>query len=309
MRELQDLAPTIDLDDAWEILDGAVRRAKRRRRSRIAIGAVIVAIAGAVAVSRVGRDRDQIQTIDRPPTMTAPAAHGITATLQLPSFTITSGATMNGTVVIDNQSGAPITMSGCGPMVLVELHGQGIDQSDLSLACETTRPLPVGRSSYPVQVRATYNECEVAPSKIDCSFTSRPLPAGAYTLRPAWVMGCKCYQAAWGPPPVTIHVTKPTATAGEVIGNMRVEGGPAYNGPKPSSVQYLPGTVDVVRPGELTPLETLPVSTAGNYHISLPEGSYQLVGHTTITDTPIRSRVFAIEGGKTVSVDLVVVST
>jgi hypothetical protein len=72
---------------------------------------------------------------------------------------------MTGAVVVDNETGAPLKVTGCGPTptFAVVLGNNAIPPSAVwpARACPLTHvTVPDGRSAYPVTVQAAYQGCD-----------------------------------------------------------------------------------------------------------------------------------------------------
>ncbi len=96
-----------------------------------------------------------------------------------------------------------------------------------------------------------------------------------------------------------------TGVAGFAAGRMHITGGlPHRNGQTPD--EPLAGIVEVHHPGDPTVLTRVTVDRTGTFRIDLPAGNYELVGRPDNTGImSMHSREFAIDGGRTASVDLV----
>ncbi len=79
--------------------------------------------------------------------------------------------------------------------------------------------------------------------------------------------------------------------------------------PQPTAPHFLSGTIDLVRPGESKALESVHVAANGRFRLSLPAGSYQLIGHPSNSSDPVLSRVFVVTPGRVETVDLVEIAT
>lgn len=112
---------------------------------------------------------------------------GVTARIELPSTTMTAGSTMSGRVVVENNTGHEIPAGGCGSLFAVMLGNDAIHPDPIWPTCAQPLPIPVGETSYPVTVVATYNACDAAGDGglQRCLPTGGvpPLPPGDYQAR------------------------------------------------------------------------------------------------------------------------------
>jgi hypothetical protein len=163
-------------------------------------GPVIAAPAGTVTSAPPG-----------PVTSTAPgsaavvSSASVTASLTVPTTTVRAGASMSATITVENNSGRPIRVLGCGPVYGVLLVGRGHHPSASWPLCAQEITLPTGRSTYPVTVAATYHECSMnggrgsQPCTQDGSMPA--LPAGSYQ---ATTVSVSPYLPVPAPVPVTV---------------------------------------------------------------------------------------------------------
>ncbi|MBS1837432.1 MAG: hypothetical protein JST64_07010 [Actinobacteria bacterium] len=117
---------------------------------------------------------------------TGPLLHG---RLELSATSMPAGGTLNGEVVIDNDTGAPITFRGCGTPVNVTLHGHGVSQGGVWPMCGQDLTFPVGESRWPVTVSATFGMCgESADPQVRRCVDGHvpPLPPGTYRAVATW---------------------------------------------------------------------------------------------------------------------------
>jgi hypothetical protein len=129
----------------------------------------------------------------------------VTARIELPSSSMVAGTTMNGRVVVDNQTGHVIDASGCGSLFAVALGSDGYRPDVPWRLCLQDLDIPTGESSYPVAVSATALGCVGGPPTDgipSCTPSGPPpLPPGTYEA--------KLYQSTHvvpDPPPVPVTV-------------------------------------------------------------------------------------------------------
>jgi len=141
-----------------------------------------------------------------------PTTHGtsghpapISARVVLPARTMTAGSSMPGRVVVENDTGRAIHTSGCLSLFQVALVSSSYHPSVSWFTCLQRFVIPTGRSSYPVTVAATYNQC--GPSKPS---VSRCLPGGGMPPLPPGRYRAVLFQFRHlvpVPPPIAIRVT------------------------------------------------------------------------------------------------------
>jgi hypothetical protein len=89
----------------------------------------------------------------------------VTASITVPTTTVRAGASLSATITVENNSGRPIQVLGCGPVYGVLLVGRGHHPSASWPLCAQQITLPAGRSTYLVTVAATYHECSMNGSR------------------------------------------------------------------------------------------------------------------------------------------------
>jgi hypothetical protein len=161
-----------------------------KRRKPALIGAatalVAVAIAGG-AVWRYADQRDTIRVSASDPTNPLPGQDSaVTTRIEVPE-TIVSGSQVEGTIVIDNNTGADITIPACGPMWYIALtntsHGPDMGFAE---PCLPPLVIGVGQSRLPSAIATSFSGCVEAPNIGDnlqecVNGGAPPLPAGEYT--------------------------------------------------------------------------------------------------------------------------------
>lgn len=116
----------------------------------------------------------------------------LTGTLVLPASTVRSGEALSGEVVVQNNTGAPIQVPGCGSPYGVKLHNATYSEEPIYPMCLTTFTLPVGESRWPVTIQATYPTCTSSVPPVgdracnpDGSIPGLPLGTYHVTVDPA----------------------------------------------------------------------------------------------------------------------------
>jgi heat shock protein HslJ len=132
----------------------------------------------------------------------------ISARVELPSLTMTGGSKMTGRVVVTNDTGRPVVVTGCVRYLAVALSNAHVVQGPNYFACAQGFTFPLGESSYPVSVIATYLSCGGArvPACLPNN-DSPPLPPGEYQAR-LFQMG----DAVSIPAPITVRVEPPLSS-------------------------------------------------------------------------------------------------
>jgi len=128
----------------------------------------------------------------------------VTARIELPSTTMITGSTMPAKVVVENNTGHEIHATGCHGLFGVGLNSAHVHQGLAFPSCAEAITVPVGESSYPVQVLAEYYECDAAGDQ----GLQRCLPGGGAPPLPPGVYQATLFQASpVVPAPLPIDVT------------------------------------------------------------------------------------------------------
>jgi hypothetical protein len=133
----------------------------------------------------------------------------VSARVVLGSRTITAGSAVAASVIVDNNSGRAIRVTGCLGLFQVVLTSSTYHPDVAWPLCAQTFTIPVGQSSYRVKVEATYSSCgQDGPQGTlkSCLPGNRipPLPPGRYHAR--------LFQAGHVvavPAPIPVRVTPP----------------------------------------------------------------------------------------------------
>ena len=135
----------------------------------------------------------------------------VSARVILSSRTVAAGGQLSGQVIVDNRSGRVLHVHGCGGShpVWVDLSNGHYHPAGMAPACAGTIAVPAGRTTYQVQVPATYGSCSVGHADGDtpqCDPGDKlpPLPAGAYQASLGSADGF-----VPGPTPIPVRVTQP----------------------------------------------------------------------------------------------------
>jgi hypothetical protein len=134
----------------------------------------------------------------------------LSARVILPSRTVTAGSSLSGRVVVENNTGHPVRAWGCLTLFQVILFSDSYRPSPAWAACLQSFTIPVGESSYPVTVDASYLQClehGTHGGVKGCLPDGRtpPLPPGTYRAR--FVQSRQLFPE---PPAITVRVTAPS---------------------------------------------------------------------------------------------------
>ncbi len=130
--------------------------------------------------------------------------------IQLAATTVSSGGTIDGQVVVTNNTGGNIKAIGCGALFQVALASDDYEPAPSWTMCAREFSFPTGESTYPVTVAAHHLECTADPSanadqvRCDENGNMPSLPPGDYEAR--------LYQGYEGQP-----MPEPTAVPVEVL--------------------------------------------------------------------------------------------
>lgn len=138
-----------------------------------------------------------------------PTAAPVSIRIVLPSRTMITGSQMSGRVVVNNATGHAIHVESCGSPFVVALSSSTYRPTVAFATCLHVFTIRAGRSSYPVQVLATYLACsQSAPprclrGKHKGQLLMPPLPPGRYRAE-LFLAGDKIAPL---PPPIPVRVT------------------------------------------------------------------------------------------------------
>jgi len=127
----------------------------------------------------------------------------------LPSRTVTAGSSLSGLAVVENNTGHPVRAWGCLSLFQVVLFSDTYRPSPAWATCLQSFTIPVGESSYPMTVDASYQQCaEHGPrgGLKGCLADGKPppLPPGSYRAR-----FLQFRRLLPEPPAITVRVTAP----------------------------------------------------------------------------------------------------
>jgi hypothetical protein len=216
-RALDDVAPA-----PVHFVETQTPKRPSRRGVLVPSGALIVVlVTGGVVWSasrhsirpHVAVSGDSTTTVTQLPPVASPP---LSSRIELPSDTIVAGSKVHGTLVIENDSGAPVQQSRCpddrlwGVYLVNAVASSGPPAyGGPGRLCDTTPPeLSVGRTTLPFTFDASYNSCAPAgdsfPPTPKClpGNLMPPLPAGDYRVEVDHVP----YPGVPKPPVLTVHV-------------------------------------------------------------------------------------------------------
>lgn len=161
-----------------------------------------------VTVSNTGLAGVIVACPERTPA-TGAASHPVstvTARITLPTKSLRSGQSLPARITVNNNLGADIHFTGCGPIFRVLLVGSNQHPTPSWLLCASPITIPMGETTYPVSIAATYSECSATKGQgmpacmPDGSMPG--IPPGKYAVT-TWVETDQVRV----PDPVTVTVT------------------------------------------------------------------------------------------------------
>jgi hypothetical protein len=206
LDDLDPVEPDRELLAHVRARSGSFRRRRRTRRFTSAtVALVVLALAGGIALTRIDTTSGNVT---HPATSTIEPT-GITARVVLPSSTILAGSSMSGSVVVENNSGHALHVFGCGGIFAVTLNNaEGGQGSPAWTLCRMDITIPLGSTTYPVTIQATFLMCSTAPSPTmsTCLADGVPpsLPPGVYQATLA-----QSTTVVSTPPPIAVTVVAP----------------------------------------------------------------------------------------------------
>jgi len=132
----------------------------------------------------------------------------LSARIVLADTTVTTGGTINGEVVVANNTGEDLTVMGCRGIFAVALANEAVAPFPQWPACAQEITIPIGESVHPVTVSAQHMACSttsVNETLVRCENDGSlpPLPPGQYEAR--------LYQSTEvvpAPTPVEVRLTR-----------------------------------------------------------------------------------------------------
>jgi hypothetical protein len=170
---------SVDAAERREVELGSVAyvapRVRRRSSRLLAAAAAIVTLAAGVVVAAVAGDDDSPPR--RPVVASTVPLAPLRARLVLPSTRLRAGSQMAGEVIVDNDTGEAIEVSGCNQFYVVALSNDSYTQSFVQPDCLERFTIPLGTSRWPILVMGTFTICDGGPGG-DC------LPGGGLPSLP-----------------------------------------------------------------------------------------------------------------------------
>jgi hypothetical protein len=111
---------------------------------------------------------------------------GLTARIVLPTSTVRTGSIIHGELVVNNETGETVIVATCGTPFVVALANDAYQPAIFWPRCLQHVPIPVGESTWRVDIRATYLACQgeaspAVPPEPQCvNGNVPPLPVGIY---------------------------------------------------------------------------------------------------------------------------------
>jgi len=146
------------------------------------------------------------------PAASRPSSRPLSVRVVLPARTLPAGSHMTARVVVRNLTGHALHLIGCAGFFQVALASRTYHPVVAWPACAQRLTIPAGRSSYRVQILATYLQCTQGPPH-DGAPSCRP--GGRMPLLAPGVYHTQFFQSlplAAPPAPVTVRVTAPRRT-------------------------------------------------------------------------------------------------
>jgi hypothetical protein len=170
-------------------------------RQRVVVLAFLAAVTGCA-----GQPAAQPAAKPHP---TGPAAP-VSIQVLLPSRTVMAGSKLVGHVVVDNNTGHALRTPGCNALFAVALASSSYRPIVASPTCVELLTIPAGRSSYRVEVLASYLACSVGHPSGGLKaclpgMKAPPLPPGYYHA----VLFFEVRHFAPAPPAIPVLVIRP----------------------------------------------------------------------------------------------------
>jgi len=145
----------------------------------------------------------------RPPAAGPGHPASLSARVVLPAHAMTAGSSMAAHVLIDNNTGHAVHVSGCGSLFAVALTRPGYRPAVGWPACLQRITIPVGDTRYRVTIDATFMQC--GPGRARDGLRAC-LPGGHMPPLPPGTYHARLFQASplvRTPPAITVQVTRP----------------------------------------------------------------------------------------------------
>lgn len=164
------------------------------------------------AHSRSAAARPPVSRGTGDPAASSPSPRPLSVRVVLPARTVPGGSRMTGRILVRNRTGHALHLKGCASLFQVALASRTYHPKVAWPLCLQRLTIPAGRSSYRVQILATYLQCTQGPPH-DGAPSCRP--GGRMPLLAPGVYHTQFFQSlplAAPPAPVTVRVTAPRRT-------------------------------------------------------------------------------------------------
>jgi hypothetical protein len=141
------------------------------------------------------------------PAASHPSSRPLSVRVVLPARTLPGGSRMTARVVVRNLTGHALHLKGCLSLFQVALASRTYHPVLAWPLCLQRLTIPAGRSSYRVQILATYLQCTQGPPQ---NGAPSCLPGGRMPPLPPGVYRTQLFQylpLAPAPPPIPVRVT------------------------------------------------------------------------------------------------------
>jgi hypothetical protein len=145
------------------------------------------------------------------PAASHPSSRPLSVRVVLPARTMPAGSRMTVRVLVRNRTGHALHVKGCLELFQVALASRTYHPALAWPLCLQRLTIPAGRSSYRVQILATYLQCTQGPPQDGAPSC---LPGGRMPPLPPGVYHTQLFQyrpLAPAPPPIPVRVTAPRA--------------------------------------------------------------------------------------------------
>jgi len=176
----------------------------------LAAAALVIALLGGCSLGGTTHSSSSTPSSESATTTSSPPP--VSVEVALPLETMRAGTTATAQVVVQNNTGQALEVTGCGSTFALALTSASYQPEVAWTACASTISFPAGRSTYTVELSASYLACTTSPSPTSHSPTSvvECLPSGQIPPLPTGDYQAVLFQSpaiAPSPPGQQIHVT------------------------------------------------------------------------------------------------------
>ena len=178
---------------------------RRRRPFAVAAAGLVVALLGLGTF--LATRHTSSTTLTSETATTTPTPPPVSVEVDLPLDTMRTGTTATAQVVVQNNTGQPLEVRGCGSPFALALTSPSYQPEVAVPTCASMISFPPGRSTYTLELSANYLACRTSPSP---TATVACLPSGGIPPLPPGDYQAVLYQnypIAPSPPGQLIHVT------------------------------------------------------------------------------------------------------